>query len=305
MTKKLLISLIIMTIFSYPVLSAQLSNIDKMEDSILGATYPKDKIEKRVQRLEKAVYGKEKTGSTDSRLAKLSKDTNSDVMGEEISPVRDTFAENDEVVKSDGTENYPIINEIEQKLFNKSTPERSLHKRLVEIEKKMFNKTYDTDDYYTRMERIKSEYYAQNPPIAQTNNNDDDNSLVTTEDNSDTTGNYKSFYASPQANDYMFNQQPYSNINEQDEYDLTALEEKILKNTYKNQSMNERLSRLENKLFETDFFYDDDKIRIDRIESAAKAKKSAKKYDNNKFYSKLNTALQIGTMLLMVLAFIL
>src|SRR5574344_2155167 len=230
MTKKLLISLIIMTIFSYPVLSAQLSNIDKMEDSILGATYPKDKIEKRVQRLEKVVYGKEKTGTTDSKVA-----------------------------KSDGTENYPIINEIEQKLFNKSTPERSLHKRLVEIEKKMFNKTYDTDDYYTRMERIKSEYYAQNPPIAQTNNNDDDNSLVTTEDNSDTTGNYKSFYASPQANDYMFNQQPYSNINEQDEYDLTALEEKILKNTYKNQSMNERLSRLENKLFETDFFYDDDK----------------------------------------------
>ena len=54
-----------------------------------------------------------------------------------------------------------------------------------------------------------------------------------------------------------------------------------------------------------ELFYDDAKIRIDRLASVSKAKKSSHKYDNNKFYSKLNTAMTIGSMVLMVLAFIL
>ena len=58
-------------------------------------------------------------------------------------------------------------------------------------------------------------------------------------------------------------------------------------------------------MFETDFFYDDAKLRIDRLASATKAKKSIHKYDDNKFYSKLNTAMTIGSMVLMILAFIL
>lgn len=316
---------------SLPTLAANSTSLDKMEDSVLGTNYPNDKIEKRVDRLEKTVYGKQKAGSVDARLAKLAKDTSADVIGQEIAPSKDTFKnENDDIAKSDGTENYPIINDIEQKLFNKTTPERSLHTRMANIEKKMFNKTYETDDYYARMERIKSEYYAQNPPIAQNQQSSQDDNLAYGDDtgglsspnysnytggsadlgntsDSNNADDIKSYYGTPQMNDYAMhpNSKPFTTVNSQDEYELSTLEQRLLNNTYPDQSMNERLSRLETKVFDTDFFYDDEKIRLDRIESASKAKKTSKKYDSNKFYSKLNTALQIGTMMLMVLAFIL
>ena len=111
MTKKLLIIFIIFMSISLPTFAASNTNLDKMEDSVLGTNFPNDKIEKRVDRLEKTVYGKQKSGSIDARLAKLAKDTSADVIGQEIAPTKDTFKnENDEIVKSDGTENYPIIN---------------------------------------------------------------------------------------------------------------------------------------------------------------------------------------------------
>lgn len=308
MLKKLFaLSLIIINLNTGCYASNNISDtLSKLEDAALGIDYPKDKTENRLNRLEKNIYGKARSGSVQSRLAKINKDIAGDVLGQEIAPSSDTFMNEDELVKSDGTENYPILNEIEQKIFLHSEPEKSLHTRIVNIEKKMFNKTFETDDYYTRVERIKSKYYTQYPPIAQNTYPDYPDYRNDYTAFNDSEPEIQSFYAPPTRNhSRQMAMEPYNNLNSADEYQLMALEQKILKNTYPNQSINERLSRLENKVFDTDFFYDDEKIRIDRLASASKAKKSSHKYDNNKFYSKLNTAMQIGTMVLMVLAFIL
>ena len=69
--------------------------------------------------------------------------------------------------------------------------------------------------------------------------------------------------------------------------------------------MDNRLSRLENAMFGTEFSNDDNETRAQRISSAYRAQKSANKYDNNKFSQNMATAMQIGTILLMVLACIL
>ena len=58
-------------------------------------------------------------------------------------------------------------------------------------------------------------------------------------------------------------------------------------------------------MFGTNFTSDDNETRINRISSAYKAQKSAAKYDTNKFSQNITTAVQIGTLLLMVLACIL
>ena len=58
-------------------------------------------------------------------------------------------------------------------------------------------------------------------------------------------------------------------------------------------------------MFGTNFASDDNETRINRISSAYKAQKSADKYDTNKFSQNITTAVQIGTLLLMVLACIL
>ena len=308
MLKKLFVLLIL--IFGLSAYSADSTSttLSKLEDVTFGVDYSNEKPESRLSRLEKNIKGQSKTGSIKTRLDKINKDIAGDVIGEEITPTKDTFMNEEDIIASDGTENYPILNEIEQKLFNKSTPEKSLHSRIVNIEKKLFNKSYDTEDYYTRVERIKAEYYNQNPPIA--NNWDNDNYGDSYSNDytayNDTEPDIQSYYTPPTMRNWdRQNQGPYSTYSPKDEYELAALEERILNNTYPNDTVNDRLSRLENKVFETDFFYDDAKIRIDRLASVSKAKKSSHKYDNNRFYSKLNTAVSIGSMLLMVLAFIL
>ena len=310
MLKKLfVIFIVIMSLtFSVNAKDSTSTTLSKLEDATFGIDYSTEKPEKRLERLEKNIYGKTKSGSLSTRLSNINKDIAGDVIGEEITPSKDTFMNEDDLIANDGTENYPILNEIEQKLFYQSTPEKSLHSRIVNIEKKLFNKTYETDDYFTRVERIKAEYYNQNPPIA--NARDFDNSYDSYSDSytayNDTEPDLQSYYAPPTMRNWNNrNSAPYSTYSPNDEYELAALEEKFLKNTYPNESVNERLSRLENKVFETDFFYDDAKIRIDRLASVSKAKKSSHRYDNNKFYSKLNTAMTIGSMVLMVLAFIL
>ena len=308
MLKKLFVLLILILGLSVYSADSTSTTLSKLEDVTFGIDYSNEKPESRLSRLEKNIYGESKTGSIKTRLDKINKDIAGDVIGEEITPTKDTFMNEEDIIASDGTENYPILNEIEQKLFNKSSPEKSLHSRIVNIEKKLFNKSYDTEDYYTRVERIKAEYYNQNPPIA--NNWDNDNYGDSYSNDytayNDTEPDIQSYYTPPTMRNWNSqNQGPYSTYSPKDEYELAALEEKILNNTYPNDTVNDRLSRLENKVFETDFFYDDAKIRIDRLASVSKAKKSYHKYDNNRFYSKLNTAVSIGSMLLMVLAFIL
>ena len=78
-----------------------------------------------------------------------------------------------------------------------------------------------------------------------------------------------------------------------------------VKRTFQNDTTENRLARLENKIFGKEFIEDDEQTRISRISSAYKAQKNSSKYDSNKFARNMTTAMQIGTILLMMLACIL
>ena len=78
-----------------------------------------------------------------------------------------------------------------------------------------------------------------------------------------------------------------------------------MKQNFSDDSMENRLARVEQYMFGTVFEGDDQQTRLDRISSAYNAQKSSGKYDTNKFSQTMGTGMQIGMLILMVLACIL
>ena len=72
------------------------------------------------------------------KFEKISKDIVAEQLGSEIEPSEDTFKQ-DELV-ADNTVSYPVLDEIETKIFNQTYPNRDFHTRVVTIERKLFGK---------------------------------------------------------------------------------------------------------------------------------------------------------------------
>ena len=289
MTKFIYKLFMITTVFIYTINIPIYANINesltKIENSVFGYDYSKDTNENRISRLEKAVYGKTNSGNLNNRITKLSGDISADVIGLEISPTRDTFLSYEEE-QEESSVNYPIVDEIEQKLFNKTFKNRDFHTRIVTIEKKLFGKIYDVDDYSKRMNRIKAKIM---PDIITNINKTSDlnfeNELITTDNN--------------KTSKMPFGQRnytrPYSNYGDYESFSKTA----------SNDNLEETIAQMEYDAFGTEFSNEDIHTRIKRLNSVQKAKKSKYKYDSQKFSQHMSTAMEIGAMILMILAMVL
>lgn len=300
-TMKKFISILLIFFFIitfYPITAAastQASTISKIENDIYGFDYPKDSAKSRIERLEKTIYGKAGAGDINKRLTKLSGDISADVIGLEIPPVEDTFAHADEEL-ADSSVNYPIVNEIEQKLFNETYKNRDFHTRIVTIEKKLFGKVYDVDDYATRMDRIKAEIMPETVDYTDRfahEYRDNRNNMLTSEDLGGTSFNRFGMpfgqrnYSRPYANygdEFIGGAAPVPNYNT---------------------NLNDELAQLEYETFGIEFSNEDTTSRIKRLNSVNKAKKSSQRYDSNKFTQRMSTAMEIGAMILMILAMVL
>ena len=275
--------------------STQVSTISKIENEIYGFDYKNDSTQNRVSRLEKTIYGKASTGDVNKRIKRLSGDISADVIGLEIEPTEDSFAEKDKVV-ADSTVNYPIVDEIEKKLFNVTHKDRDFHTRIVTIEKKLFGKVYDVDDYSTRMDRIKAEVMPETLADSSKFDNEYRDNRPSDLNSNDLGGTRFSRFGMP------FGQKnytrPYAN------YGDTITGAASPAQTY-NPNLNDELSQMEFETFGTEFSNEDSATRIKRLNSVNKAKKSASKYDSNKFSQRMSTAMEIGAMILMILAMVL
>ncbi len=314
------ILIIIMTLMFWGIkcnAQSQFSDtLTRMEKSILGVDYSSQNDEQRIKRLEEAVYGLASNNSIQQRFNKLSKDLSADTIGKEIKPKTDTFEENEEIEKNpkaDSSVNYPIIDNLEQMVFNNTYKNTEIQQRLANLEKNVLKKNYN-DDLNSRVERLKT---ALKPKYPTQSNSEYDN--------------YNELYPSDNLNKYLSKNNddtnnpgipsgfganiPSYNKNNSvlDEYNdtadldisITSLEKKILRKTYPNDTMSNRLLRMEVKTFNSTFTDDDEQTRYDRIASAYEAKKTSRKYDNNKFSQHAATAMQIGAFLLMILAMVL
>lgn len=282
--------------------------ITKMENSLFGIDYKNQNDELRLKRIEERVYGTTSSKPISQRIAKLSQDLVADQIGQEIKPREDTFADEDakykeDTLKADSNVNYPIVNKLEDQVFGKENKTLDINKRLANLEQKAFKKTYN-DDLNARVERLKAAVL----PREKT---------VDTNDSFDTDSIFDQDYLSQ--DDYLHEspKDKHNNYNAKnsvlDDYKsgsditvpLAALERSVLRKSYPDDTVSNRLSRMEAIIFHSSFTQDDPETRMDRISSANRAKKSAKKYDNNKTSQHMATAMQLGALLLMVLAVVL
>lgn len=300
---KVIVLLAILLSINTSVVFAQNATLDKIEDSIYGFQYSNQDDRTRLDRIEETVYGKKNSGSDTQRIAKLKTDMSADLIGHEIEPKEDTFRDDEpEIITRGANINYPAINELEQEVFKQEYKDKDIKERLASLEQKTFGKTY-SDDFSTRVDRLKAEIKPQsiiNNAIAQSANDfygdetdrlDDNYSL--SEYNPPSQFSYEDYNAR--------NSLPSSGR----KVSLSAMENSILRKTFPNDSTDNRLSRMETQMFGTMFNDDNQETRINRLSSAYKAQKSAPRYDSNKFSQNMATAVQIGTLILMVLACIL
>ena len=285
--------------------------ITKMETSLFGIDYSAQTDETRLKRIEDTVYGESSSGPVGQRVNKLSNDLSADLIGQQIKPKKDTFAEDTDaykeaIPKADSSVNYPIVNSLEDKVFNKEFKSTDINQRLANLENNIFKKTYD-DDLSSRVERLKSavmpEKVANNP--ADSDDNSENDNLYAPDDIMSThaplRGNY---YKAPDYN---------SNNSVLDDYEsnpdiaipLAQLEKSTLKKSFPNDTTQNRLTRLELSIFQSTFVDDDEQTRLDRISSAHQAQKTSKRYDSNKFAQHMSTAMQVGAILLVILASVL
>mgnify|MGYP006988880609 CR=1 FL=1 len=289
-----MIILLSFTIGFNPIYANDSDILKRIENDIYGFDYSNDTNQNRVNRLEKTIYGKVNSGKINERIKKLSVDTSADVIGLEIPPVKDTFlAEENEA--EDSTVNYPIVDEIEQKIFGQTNKKLDFHSRIVKIEKKLFGKIYDVDDYSKRMERIKSKVMPET--IAKEEiEYDYDGSYYNDKmlNSMDLASNSKRFKMPFGQRNYT---RPYTNYGS-----FSGVDDAISRNR---DNLSDDLSQMEYDMFGTEFSNEDTQSMIKRLNSVNKAKKSSRKYDSQKFAQHMSTAMEIGAMILMILAMVL
>lgn len=279
--------------------------LTKMENSLFGMDYNNQNDDARLKRIENAVYGSASTSPESARIDKLKKDLAVEVIDQKIKPKRDTFEEEQDphvepIPKADANVNYPIVNDLEKKVFNKEFKTLDVEQRLKNLEQNVFKKAYN-DDLNARVDRLRA---AVMPEKNYTASEDDDNSNFY--ENQDNMGAPipDSFAGVPNYNEnnsVMDDYQSDSNIT----VPLSAIEKKMLKKSFPDDIVSNRLTRLELSVFNSTFPDDDEQTRLGRIASAYQAKRTSNKYDSNKFAQRAATAVQIGAVLLMILAAIL
>ncbi len=311
MKKFVILAVIFFAVNIYAYASPNTPTLDKIENVLYGFQYDNEDDSTRLSRIEESVYGTPSAGDVSNRIAKLKKDLSADLMGQEIAPKEDTFHEKsddwvDEVPVADANIQYPAVDELEMRVFNKKFQQKEIKERLSALEKETFGQIFN-DDLATRTDRLKAELkpssFMDNAIAQSSNNFFEDEETITLDRNY-----HLDHYESPKQFDYDAYNAMHPKKNSffpTKKANITTVENAILNESFKDESMDKRLSRLEYAMFGTNFTQDDDKTRAERIASAYQAQKSSAKYDNNKFTQNMATAMQIGTLILMVLACIL
>lgn len=297
--KKFILILLIILILPVFVTSKAYSKdvLTSIENTVFGYDYKNESESTRVERIERYLYGDKKNGSINTRIKSIENDIGFvDTVPKGDMPQK-TFANdvqnnklknnikpemNNEIMglKEDSSVEYPIVDKMEQEVFNTTFRSEDIYKRLDRLEKQLFNETTDSS-LNERVERLSMKVN----PVRKTRK--------------------MTSYSPEELNDYYTNS-GLEQINDQSmPFQLAVLEEDLLKNNYGNDNVSNRLSRLEQRLFKRTFTTDNDISRLQRIMVAYDAKKNSYKYENNKKMQNMAAASQIGGILLMILAILL
>ncbi len=294
--------------------------ISKIENSVLGLNYSKESDSDRLKRIEDEVFGSSYNSSKLSlqdRIDKLNSALGLETLAEAKAPVSELYKDEAEGV------NYPVVDMFEMQLFGKNFKDENIYKRLERLEEKTFGaaKKGDlaqrTDALKAKISMMKpsstlpnyqtGEYFRKVDPKDYQNNyayGDMPENLAPGEEDVIAKARQDALNRADQSGrqSYDYN---YGYGGSDASLQIAGLENSLFGQTYSYDPMTVRLNRLERRIFQRDFATDDDYSRIERLQAAANAKKTAKYYDGNKFQKFAATGMQLGTFVLMILALLL
>ncbi len=304
--KKTIILILTILIINTPLITFAgiTEDITSIETNIFGYDYSNESDSKRIERIEKHLYGAKKSGSIKQRLENIQNDAGYTVVEKKpIDKVEITTQQmqNQQLqqrqamqqppqqqkpdltaLKEDASVEYPMVDKLEQEIFSTTYKKDNIYQRLDRLEQKVFNKV-SNQDLNTRVDRLASVVRPKRTKTQDSFNR----------------------YSDKDMDNYYANS-GLEPINDQSiPFQLAALEQDILKNDYMNDNISSRLTRLEQKMFKRTFLTDSDVTRLQRIMVAYDAKKNSSMYDNNRAMQNMATASQIGGILLMILAILL
>lgn len=296
--------------------------ISKIESSVLGLNYTSDTDEKRLKRIEDEVFGESYSTSKMSlqtRIDKLNSALGLETLAEAKAPASELYKD-----EADGI-NYPAVDMLEMQLFGKNYKDENIYKRLERLEEKTFGSAKKgdlaqrTDALKAKISMMKpsstlpsyqtGEYFRQTSPKDYQQNYSygqyPENSAAGEDDviaKARKDAQNRGRNGGNQGYSYDYN---YGYGGSDASLQIAGLENSLFGQTYSYDPMAVRLNRLERRIFQRDFASDDDYSRIERLQAASNAKKTAKYYDNNKFQKFAATGMQLGTFVLMILALLL
>ncbi len=291
--KKLLFILLILLISCgecYPKENIE-SPVAAIEKTIFGYKYDNENETKRVERIEQYLYGVKKSGNIQNRINNIKNDigfvpqkiNKNKTENLDSSGSNNTNRLNQDLMnlKEDASVDYPVVDAMEQEVFNTTYKSENIYKRLDRLETKIYNKT-STESLNKRVERLAVSLNPQKH--------------ITSSQNVNSGHNLDNYYRKSGMETIDDQTMPFQ---------LAVLEQELLRGNYTNDNISNRLSRLEQKLFKRTFTTDSDINRLQRIMVAYEAKKDSYKYENNRKMQNVATMSQIGGILLMILAILL
>lgn len=308
-----LILLLVMLYFQAELtfaVSKDKDELTKIETQIYGFNYDNNTDIQRLERLEQYAYGGAKSGAIDKRIANLKKDLN--FVEEPPAPTQKTahnpkqqsyydydyddydYYDQSSLV-ADASAQYPVVDALEKKLFNKTSANEDIYSRVSKLEKQIFKKETPSVPLSDRVDKLKSAIITD---VAVAGYDDDGNVTLTPSYRQLNPGyGYNSPPQEVYSQDYLTSGSLYNEV--------SILERDVLKSTHPSLPIEERLTKLEKKVLQKAYPNDDNMTRLERVAAAAEAQKSSSHYGGSKFEKNLATGMQIAGFILMVLAFVL
>ena len=277
------------------------TDLSKIETELFDITYTQNDVSKRLSRIEKTIYGTDFPRiSNEKRLAKIKADTGFCAPPQPRQQVAQRPAQTQpaaaqRTTKEQGEDEYPAVDKLETAIFKTTYKNENIYKRLDRLEQKVFGTTNKTATLSDRVYALRTVVKSSDDRISKANSS---------------SYNYPQQIQQTQQTTARtpMSQQPvqlgrYSS-NRNFDFEVGVLEQQLYGRSYNGQSVSARLSRIENQLLKRDYSSDDEATRIERLGTVINAQKTAQNYDSNKFKQFVSTGIQVGSLVLLILAMI-
>lgn len=135
--------------------------VDQIEAKILGGSFPKEDIYKRLDRLESKLFGSVSQKALSDRVEDLSKavlgENDNDTQDESYTPP----SGNSTSLSSDNNNLNDLLTQLESKLLNQAYPNNTQEERVSRLEKYVFNQSSNEYPMQDRIDRIAAVVKAQ------------------------------------------------------------------------------------------------------------------------------------------------